>query len=362
MDLSYTDEQEALRDSAEKFLRQKYTAAWRAAPGRAWSDLAALGWLGLPFASEYGGSDGGMVEVAILTEAMGRHLVAEPYISCVVLAGSLVEASAKGDQKARLLTEIAAGSLRLTVAHAEAGNPVAGRASTVARRAGGAGFTLDGRKIAVLDAGTAQAYLVTAFMDGGHIGVFHVEAGAAGLQIQTYATVDGREAAEMVFSNTPAERLGEADCARDLETALDRAVAAACSDMAGAMNAALSATVAYAKLRKQFGQPIGANQVVKHRLVEMAVRCEEARSAALLAAVRCSDGSAADLRSRAVSSAKVKIAKAARAVTEDAVQLHGAMGVTEELEIGGYLKRAIAFEATLGTVKQHRARYIALSG
>jgi alkylation response protein AidB-like acyl-CoA dehydrogenase len=130
--------------------------------------------------------------------------------------------------------------------------------------------------------------------------------------------------------------------------------------MVGAMHGALDATVAYAKTREQFGQPIGANQVVKHRLVNMAIKVEEARSLALLAAVRCSDGSPENVRARAVSSAKVQISALARAVTEDAVQLHGAMGVTDELQIGDALKRAIAFEASYGTSRWHRTRYAAL--
>ncbi len=358
MNLTWTDEQNALRSSAERFLAERYIAAMRAAPGSAWEALAQLGWLGLPISSAYGGADGSLLDVTLLTEAMGRQRVTEPYVSAVVLTAGLIEACGSEAQKTALLPGIVEGSCRIAFAHEEGVDPLLGYLGVTASP----GHRLSGRKLVVLDAATAtHGFLVTANAGRG-AGVFHVAPSAAGLQIETYPSVDGRSAANLILDNTPAERLGDVrDRAEDIVRAIDCAVAAQCADMVGAMHAALDATVAYAKVRQQFGRPIGANQVIKHRLVEMAIRGEEARSSALLAAIRCSDGSDAATRSRAVSSAKVKVAKAARAVTEDAVHIHGAMGVTEELDVGGYLQRSIAFEAVLGTVKQHRARYASLA-
>ena len=362
MDLTHNDEQIALRDSAERFLKERYSAAMRAEPGSAWTSFADLGWLGLPLPETHNGAGGSIVDVALLAEAMGRNLVVEPYVSAVLLCGGLIAACGSEGQKGMWLPHIIDSSTRLTLALEDAGDVLAGMPATTAEV--GRDIHLSGRKTAVLDAGTAaHGFLVTATSPGLGTGVYHVARDAPGLAVRAHASVDGRTAATLVLERVPGERLGGPnDRSGEIVGVVDGAVAALCSDMVGAMQAALDATVAYAKVRKQFGQPIGANQVVKHRLVEMAIRCEEARSSALLAAIRCSDGSDATTRARAVSSAKVKIAKAARAVTEDAVQLHGAMGVTEELEVGGYLKRGLAFEAVLGTVKQHRARYAAASG
>lgn len=363
MNLTWTDEQKALRDSAERFLAERYTQAMRAAPGSAWSSLAGLGWLGLPIADAYGGADGTALDVSVLTEAMGRQRVSEPYISAIVLSAGLIDACGSDTQKAAWLPRIVEGACRIACALEEGADPLSMAPTTRAEVHDGQ-TRLAGRKTAILDAAIAtDGFLVTARLGAtGGVGVYHVAAATPGMHVAPFATVDGRSAATLVLDQAVGHRLGtDADSAAAIATMLDRAVAAQCADMLGAMTAALDATVAYAKVRNQFGRPIGANQVIKHRLVEMAIRVEEARSSALAAAIRCSDGSGEALRSRAVSGAKVKLAKTARAVTEDAVQIHGAMGVTEELDIGGYLQRSIAFDAVLGTPKQHRQRYAALA-
>lgn len=357
MDLTYSDEQIALRDSAARYLKDRYTAASRLEPGSHWKAFADLGWLGLSVSADHGGLGGDMVDASLLAEAFGRHLVVEPFVSSVIFAGTLIEELATPAQRERLLGGIIDGSMRFAVAHEESG----GGPDVAALKTQLIGTSISGSKTTVLDAGTATAFLATARRSDGTAAVVLCPRDANGLSVETFPTVDGRTAARLTLDNVPVDVIGDGgDATAAIDLAVDRSVAVLSADMVGAMQAALDATVAYAKIRVQFGQPIGANQVVKHRLVEMAVKCEEARSIALRALILSSENSDPVARSRAVSAAKIKISKAARSVCEDAIQLHGGMGVTEELEVGGYLKRALAFEAVLGTSRWHKARYGAL--
>lgn len=361
MDLTYSDEQIALRDSAERYLKDRYAAQSRREPGSHWQAFADLGWLGIPFSPDHGGLGGSMVDVGSLAEAFGRHLVVEPYASSIVFAGTLIEHAAQPALKSKLLGPVIAGGFRFAVAHEETGRgPIADVVHTVVQGAPD-NSRLRGAKMTVLDAGTADQILVTARRGSGKTVVCACDLDAPGLEVEMFPTVDGRTAARLRFHDTPAWEIGSGqDDTQAIALAVDRTIAVLGADMVGTMQAALDATVAYSKIRVQFGQPIGANQVVKHRLVEMAVKCEEARSIALKALILTSETGGAAPRARAVSAAKIKISKAARSVCEDAIQLHGGMGVTDELDIGGYLKRALAFEAVLGTSRWHKLRYAAL--
>lgn len=373
MDLDYTAEQLALKESATRFLTDRYPieASRRVAAGAdgfdaaTWRAFAELGWLALPFAEADGGLGGGAVDVALLMETFGAALVMEPFVSTAVLCGGLVAAAGSAAQRAALLPEIIAGRMMLALAHSE---PEARhdffRVAARATRAGG-GWRLDGRKAVVLDAPMAHRLLVTARLDGGDaLGVFLVPRDATGQAMTTYPIVDGRRAAHLVLNGVAvgADALlgGEADQSGAISTAVDRAVIALAADAIGAMQVLLDKTIEYTKTRVQFGQPLAANQVLKHRMVDMAVRIEEARSITLKAAIRADDGSTAVVRGRAVSGAKVKVAASARYVAEQAVQLHGGMGVTDELDIGAYFKRVLAFEALCGTTAWHLKRYGAL--
>ena len=361
MDLNYSDEQVALRDSAQRFLKERYTADARRTPGSRWPALSELGWLGLVLRPEDGGLGGDMVDAGLIAEAMGRHLVVEPFVSSIILGAGLVAAVATPQQREKLLPEILAGRIKLALAHEEAGHGPYAASVTTSISGDGANATLNGAKTNVVDAGVATSFLVTARRADGRIAVGLCALDAAGLAQQPFPAVDGRMAARLTLKDTPVTLLGDTkDAGAAIDLVVDQAIAVLAADMLGAMEAALAATVAYAKMRVQFGQPIGANQVVKHRLVDMAVKCEEARSITLRALIRAGDGSDAATRARAVSAAKVKVAKSSRTVAEEAIQFHGGMGVTDELEIGGYLKRALAFEAVLGTSRWHKARYGAL--
>lgn len=374
MDLSYAPEQHALKDSATRFLTDRYTFDIRrgidsSAEGFSadiWRAFAELGWLSLPFAAADGGLDGGMVDVALLMEAFGASLVAEPYVSTTILCGGLAAATASAAQRAALLPAIIEGRAILAFAHDEPGSRHAyGRVATRATRHGER-WRLDGRKAIVLDAPVADRFLITARLGeaAAPLGVFLVPKDTPGLCVTPFPIVDGRRAANLVLhgADLPADALlgGSQDQTPSITAAIDRTVIALAADAIGAMQVLLDKTIAHTKTRVQFGQPLAANQVLKHRMVDMAVRIEEARSITLKAAIRADDGSPTDTRSRAASGAKVKVAAAARFVSEQAVQLHGAMGVTDELDIGAYFKRLLAFEVSYGTPSWHLKRYTAL--
>jgi len=362
VDLQYDSSHAILRETAERFLAERYGyRTFRAIAGseagfsrEMWAEFAGLGWLGLPFAEDDGGLGGGAVEVAILMEAFGRALVIEPYLSSVVLGGGLVAALGDKAQRADILPALAEGRRILAVANDE-------RAPTKATpRAGG--YALAGAKAAVVGAGAADTLLVPARLPSGGAGVFVVPRNAAGLTVRPYRTVDGGRAADVDLNDVavPAAALlgGNETADAAIAAALDRAVAASCADAVGAIAAMVAATVAYAKTRVQFGQPIAKFQVIQHRLVNLRVHEEEARASCLLATLSL-DG-AAERRVRAVSGAKAKIGRNSRFVAQNAIQTHGAIGTTEELALGAYAKRLMAFEMLYGSTREHLRRYGAL--
>jgi alkylation response protein AidB-like acyl-CoA dehydrogenase len=363
VDLHYDTEHVILRDSAEKFLAERYDyrtfqeiAASEAGFRRElWAEFAQLGWLGLPFAPEDGGTGGGAVELALLMEAFGRHLVVEPYLATVVLGGGLVAALGSAAERRTLLRAVAEGHCRLAFAHDDHGAP-----TRAERRRDG--YVLQGGKKLVLAGATADTLLVSAQLDGDGIGIFVVPKETRGLTLRPYRLLDGSRAADLALTDAalPASALlgARADAAVAVEAVLQRAIAALSADAVGAIGAMVKATVDYAKTRVQFGQPIANFQALQHRMVRMRIREEEARAAALFATLSL-DG-AADMRARAIHGAKAKIGRCARVVHQEAIQLHGAIGTTSELALGGYAKRLIAYETLFGSTREHLARYGAI--
>jgi alkylation response protein AidB-like acyl-CoA dehydrogenase len=370
MDLNYSNEQRLLADSAKRFLAAH--AAPGAGPATAdrtlWGEFAGLGWLGLPLPESHDGLGQGAVDVAILTEAIGRTLTCEPYVPTVVLCAGLVAAAGTPDQKAAVLPGIVAGKTQMSLAHVEQGaRDTVSHVATVATVTGD-GWTLNGEKTAVLGGGTADLLLVSARVSGSSRdphGIALFIAPRAAVEIKPYETVDGHGAAIVTLADTalPANaRLGDSDDALPaLEAAIDQAIAAWCSELVGIMDVLLAATVDYTKTRTQFGQPLAMNQVLRHRMADMSMACEEARSLALRAALLVGDPDPS-VRGRAVSGAKAKVAGLARFVAEQAVQMHGGMGVTDELTIGAYLKRVVALAPLFGSPEHHLRRHAALSG
>jgi alkylation response protein AidB-like acyl-CoA dehydrogenase len=373
VDLRYDTEQTILRDSAEKFLggRYDYRTFQKIADSEAgwsrelWSELAELGWLGLPFAAEDGGSGGGAVELAILMEAFGRHLVIEPYLATVVLGGGLVASLGSAAERRAILPAVIKGDSRLAFAHEDRGAP------TQAQR-NADGYLLRGEKKVVLGGPMADILLVSAKLAQGQlapgqgqqdrIGIFVLPRETRGLTLRPYRMVDGSRAADigLVDVTVPSFALlgGNDDAGSAVEAVLHRAIAALSADAVGAITAMVKATVDYTKTRVQFGQPLAKFQALQHRLVALKIKEEEARAAGLFATLSL-DGPA-DIRARAISGAKAKIGRCARVVHQESIQLHGAIGTTNELSLGGYAKRLIAYEILFGSTREHLRRYGAI--
>jgi alkylation response protein AidB-like acyl-CoA dehydrogenase len=372
MDLTPSDEQRLLRESADRFVSETYTADHRRRTANdplgfsaaIWKQFADLGWLALPIPEAHGGLGGGSIETGILMEAFGRGLVSEPYLSTVVIGASMISECGTEAQKQALLPKIAEGSLYLAFAHSErqARFDLADVRTTAKKTSDG--WRLDGQKTAVLDGSAANQIIVSARLDDGRICPFLVPQGARDLVSRDYPRLGGGRACNLKLSGVelPADALlGDgSDALPAIEAVVDRAMAALGSEAVGIMQTLLDQTLEYTKIRKQFGRPLSANQVIRHRLADMAMQCDEARSMALRAALMADAEPVA--RSRAASGAKAKIGKCARFVAEQSVQLHGAMGVTEELDIGSYFKRLLAFDTLFGGSAHHFRRYAVLGG
>ena len=377
MDLNLSDEQRLLRESVDRFIAETYDADHRRRGAgdplgfspAIWQQFAELGWLALPIAEEYGGLGAGSVETGIVMEAFGRGLVTEPYLATVVIGAGLIAECGSEAQKQAMLAKVADGSLCLAFAHSErAARFDLAHVETTATKTPD-GWRLDGHKIAVLDGHAAGQIIVSARIANhngasGKLCLFLVPAGATGLTLRDYARLGGGRACNLDLANVqlPADALlGDGrDALPQIEAVVDRALAALGSEAVGIMQIMFDMTLEYTKVRQQFGRPLSANQVIRHRLADMAMHCDEARSIALRAAVMADAEPVA--RSRAASGAKAKIGKCARFVAEQSVQLHGAMGVTEELDIGSYFKRLLAFDTLFGGSAHHYRRHAALGG
>jgi alkylation response protein AidB-like acyl-CoA dehydrogenase len=377
MDLTLSDEQRLLRESVDRFIAETYDADHRRraaadplgfSPG-IWKKFADLGWLALPIDEAHGGLGGGAIETGILMEAFGRGLVSEPYLSTVVIGAGLISECGTDAQKQAILPKVAEGSLHLAFAHSErAARFDLAKVDTTATRTPG-GWRIDGHKTAVLDGNAADQIIVSARVaagDGalGELRLFLVPAGIAGLGLRDYARLGGGRACNLDLAGVQLGAdavLGDGgDALPKIESVVDRALAALSAEAVGIMQIMFDMTLEYTKIRKQFGRPLAANQVIRHRLADMASQCDEARSIALRAALMA-DAEPVE-RGRAASGAKAKIGKCARFVAEQSVQLHGAMGVTEELDVGSYFKRLLAFDTLFGSSAHHYRRHAALGG
>ena len=361
MDFDLNDDQRLLKDSVDRLIADKYGFEQRRAAMRQeggwsramWAQYAELGLLGLPFAEEHGGFGGGPVETMIVAEAFGRGLVLEPYLATVVLGGGLIRRAADLDVQAGLLPRIASGDLLVAFAHVERQSRYElHNVTTIARNEGGR-WRLEGEKGVVLHGDTADKLLVTARTAGGTrdrtgIGLFLVDVPGEGVSVRGYATQDGLRAAEISLAGATGTPLGDPAAALPhVERAVDEALAYLAAEAVGVMTAMHESTVDYLKQRKQFGRAIGEFQALQHRAVDMYVLLEQARSMALLATMMAGEDDAVE-RHKAVAAAKVQIGRSGRKLGQEAVQLHGGIGVTMEYMVGHYFKRMSMIELLFG--------------
>ncbi|MGH3641361.1 MAG: acyl-CoA dehydrogenase family protein [Mycobacterium sp.] len=372
MDFTLSDEQEMLRNGLTKFLSTRYglersrTAAktgagWQPDIWRAFAD--ELGILGAALPEEVGGIGGGPVEVMVIAEALGHALVVEPYVdTAVVSAGLLVRAG--GKRASALLELVAAGHAIVALAAGEAQSGDRWQDVATTARRDGAEWVLTGSKTMAVSAPLATHLLVSARTEHGpSLFLVDVAAVASGLEMHAYRTVDDRRAADLLLAELrlPADALlgEEGQAWPSLAHARDEGATAVCAEAVGGMRKVLSDTVEYCKQRQQFGQPIGSFQVLQHRMVDMHMELEQSVAAVYLAVLNLEAD--ATTRARAVSAAKATIGRAARFIGQNAVQLHGGMGMTEELAIGHYFKRLTAVQYEFGSTDDHVARYAELT-
>ncbi|HEY2358639.1 MAG TPA: acyl-CoA dehydrogenase family protein [Phenylobacterium sp.] len=375
MDFSFTEEQSMLRDTVASYLADHYSFDQRRAalgkePGwspAVWKAFAEeLGILGAPFSEELGGLGGGPVENLIVMEQFGKALVVEPYLGTVVIGGGFLKHSGHPNAEA-LIGQIIAGEAIFAFAYAEPqGRYNLADLKTTAKK-DGAGYVLNGMKAVVIGAPYATHLIVTARTGGGQrdaqgVSVFIVDKAAPGVTTRDYPTVDGFRASEVILENVKvgADALvgPEGQALPLVEKVVDDAIAATCAEACGVLSKLHEGTLDYTKQRKQFGQPISAFQVLQHRMVDMFIQVEQSISMTYMATIKLADEKE---RTKAAAAAKVQIGKACKFVGQNAIQLHGGMGMTDELAIGHYFKRATMIESAFGSTDHHLARYEFLS-
>ena len=369
MDFDLTEEQRLLRESLDRLLGDHYEFEQRKAYALApegwsrelWAKYAELGLLGLPFAEEYGGSAGGPVETMIAMEGFGRALGLEPFLATVVLGGGFLRHGGTAQQCADLVPRIADGSLTMAFAQTERHSRY--NLADISTRAArdGAAWVIDGEKGVVLHGDTADKLVVTARIGGAQreregVAVFIVDGNAKGVSRRGYPTQDGLRAAEITLTGArvgPEGVLGEPGVALPLvERVVDEAIAALCAEAVGAMAAMHEITVDYLKTRRQFGREIGSFQILQHRAVDMLIALEQARSMAIFATMMAVEKDAVKRRD-ALAAAKVQIGRSGRLIGQQAIQLHGGIGMTMEYKVGHYFKRITMIDTMFGDADHH---------
>jgi alkylation response protein AidB-like acyl-CoA dehydrogenase len=376
MDFSLSDQQLALQASIQRFLDKTYGFENRRAIERSgtgwsrevWQGLADLGALGINVPQEHGGLGCGPVETMIVMQLCGQYLLLEPYWTSAVVATAVLRDYGTRGQQTTWLPRLAGGQTVAALAHFEPESTfdrahVNAHANLTAK----GDYVLKGHKALVEHAPAADLLLVSAQIGGSpttsrDIGLFLVERETPGVTLRGYRTLDGRVAADITLESVRVPSRSRVGAAQNtmaaIERALEFALAALCAEAVGAMQALMDASVSYLKSRQQFGRPIGSFQALQHRAADMLIALEQARSMVLLATARCMDADPRT-RQRSLSATKVVINSAGRYIAQQAIQLHGAMGMTDELQVSHWFKRLTAIEMTLGSTDTHLQRYTA---
>ncbi len=373
MDYQLNELQQMLQQSAEKYIERDYDFLTRQSRASSelgysqeqWQQFAELGWLGLPFSEDDGGFGGGAGEIMVLMEAFGRGLVLEPYLASIVLSGQLFARLATATQKADLLPNLIDGSSKLALAHSEPGSRYQLERVQSKASANSSGYLLSGQKSVVLNGNDADYYLISARTggttdtDAEGISLFLVAANSPGLTVRGYRTADGLQAADLNFDQLQVSNsslLGDAGNAFEaIEWSFDQGIAALCAEALGCMEVLHQTTVEYLQTRKQFDMPIGKFQVLQHAAVDMFIELSQSRSMVYLAADRAD--SPRDQRRAALSATKNFIGRAGRLIGQSATQLHGGVGMSDELNVSHYFKRLTTINTWLGDHNHHLAQY-----
>ena len=375
MNFDLSDEQQLLQDSVTRFVQDSYDLERRTklVAGKTgfsedyWSGMAELGWFALPFEEADGGFGGNQIDTMVVMEQFGRGLVLEPFLASIVLGGGVMKRVASGDQKAKVLPGVIDGSSQLTLAWAEEQARFDLHDVTTTARSEGDGYVLNGQKSMVSNAETASHIIVSARTGGGQmdedgISLFMIDADAEGVKRSNFPTVDGLRASEITFSDVRVDGgalLGEpGNGFATLRGAANDGILALCAEAVGAMEVLYKDTVAYTQEREQFDHPLSDFQVVQHRLVEMFMEYEQCKSMLYRATMEAAQGDTPEAQ-RAVHGLKHLVGKAGTFVGENAVQLHGGMGMTEELRVGHYFKRLLVIDGQFGDAGYHLERFAA---
>lgn len=369
MDFNFSPEQQQFADALRRYLDDRYTLEVRGAivhgasgvSDPQWHAFAELGLTALPVPEAQGGFGGTAVDMLSVMQELGRALVVEPYWATAVGVEALRLSGADDPANAELLERVASGAAKLAVAFYEPGSRYAWLSPEAAAARIGDNYALSGVKSVVQHGAQADAWIVPARLDGA-VALFVVARGAAGVEVSDYRTIDGQRAATLAFANTPARLLsGAGGGAEHLDQIADYGIGLLCAEALGALDAINRATLDYTKTRTQFGVPIARFQVLQHRMAEMLIHAEQARSLTYLAAATYVKGDP-EARRRTASAAKVRVGQAARFVGQQAVQLHGGMGVTDEVMAAHLFKRLAIIDTMLGDVDHHLARFALLPG
>ena len=376
MNFDYNEEQQLLADSVRRFLakdydfeaRKRIVASKDGWSPAIWATMAEMGLTGIPFSPDFGGFGGGAVDLMAVMEAAGDALLVEPYLATIMGARLVARAGSEAQKKA-ILPQVVEGKLKMAFAHAEKGARYnLAKVEAQAKKAGG-GWEISGEKFVVLGAPAAGKLVVSA-KTGKGLSLFLVDSSAKGLKIKSYVTLDEQRAGDVVLSGTPGELIGaEGGALPVIEEVVDFATALVCAEAVGVMKFACDTTLEYLKTRKQFGVPIGTFQALQHRMVDMYVAQEQARSMACLACSKVDSpaesgkdrASAVNDRSRSVSAAKIKIADNCRLISQESVQLHGGMGMTDEMKVSHAFRRLTMIAQQFGDAEHHLARFASLS-
>ena len=372
MDFSFNEEQTLIQRQVAQFIQRDYEWEKRQALAKSelgfssenWKIFADLGWLGISLSEESGGFGGSALETMIIMEEFGKGLVVEPFLETIVLCAGLIDSCGNKDQKSEILKKVISGEMHLALGFVEPQSRFNLADVTTEAKKKGDGFVLNGFKSVVMNGPSANNIIISARISGKQseeegISLFVVDPKLEGVSLRNYPTVDGRRASEITLENVDVTSscllAEEGKGFKELEKVIDSATLAICAEAIGAMEVLYKTTVEYTKIRKQFGQAIGKFQVLQHRMVDMFMEYEQSKSLLYMATIKQAEK--AEDSKKAISGLKYQVGKAAKFIGQQAVQLHGGMGVTDELNVGHFFKRLTTIITIFGNTDYHLKRY-----